>query len=159
MSKDDVSARVLIETVVQEGRALNENGFYFGALFLALALPGMCSRIEFHGLTEYKKSNGEPNDTKCYTDFCEEYLNDTILKRSLVNIESKKSYAEILYKLRCTLIHEGKTCYDIVEIKENQFFTIEHGLDGKITIDMREISDLIFSDIVYWLEKKENRRT
>lgn len=76
------------------GDALEKEN-YLSALCIALILPSMCSRLE------YKSKN--PSDKKNYINWCNTYITQNEWLKDFFG----NNYSEILYKLRCGIIHEG----------------------------------------------------
>ena len=94
-----------IQDFIASGRKSLSNKNYWSALSVALMLPSMCSRIAYEGKQEYFKS-GVPRDKKCYVDWCKENF-----KNSWIRICLGSKFAEVLYELRCDIVHAG--CADI----------------------------------------------
>ena len=76
---------------------------YWSALTIALMLPNICSRIEYMGNPDYLKRDGSIHDKKCYIDWCKKYLSES----SWINCTFRNDYPQILYALRCNIIHAG----------------------------------------------------
>ena len=117
-----------IEDFIKSGEKSLKDKNYWSALSVALALPSMCSRIMFQG-DGYKGSNRNDengywyetnnegirwHDKKCYIDFCKEVMR---VNQSSLNPKGQYDgwlialfglkFAEILYQLRCDIIHAG----------------------------------------------------
>ena len=82
-------------------KALKEKN-YWAALSVALMLPSMCSRLAYENNPDYLNSNKFPKDRKCYIDWCNENLQDGWTAECLGD-----KYAEVLYGLRCDIVHAG----------------------------------------------------
>lgn len=98
---------VNIETFIVAGEKSLKNKNYWSALAVALMLPSMCSRLAYKKEESYFRMNktGESIflDKKCYIAWCKANLeSDGYIKAALGS-----EYAEILYTLRCDIIHAG----------------------------------------------------
>lgn len=86
----------MIEKTVKEIRAALDNRLYFIALMSALTLPDIC------GMAEY---SGESTGSR-YKKWINKYVNSREFgKYQYPAIEGLE--AEIIYKLRCNLLHQG----------------------------------------------------
>lgn len=109
-----------IKNFITSGHESLEKKNYWSALSVALMLPSICSRLTY-GDEEYKSSNQNDNtgywytdrankihwkDKKCYIDWCNEYI-----KHGREDLCLGEDYAEVLYELRCNIVHAG--CADI----------------------------------------------
>ena len=74
-------------------------------------LPSMCSRLTYADNEEYFQSLHLQRDKKCYIDWCNEYIKDRWIISCL-----GEEYAEVLYSLRCDIVHAG--CADIYSDKK-----------------------------------------
>ena len=91
-----------INDFIASGKKSLEDENYWSALSVALMLPSMCSRLAYENIPEYQTPNGRPRDMKCYIDWCNENLKDGWSNKFL-----GEKYAEILYQLRCDIVHAG----------------------------------------------------
>ena len=105
-----------ISNFIDAGMRSLEDKNYWSALSIALMLPSMCSRISYND-DKHKKMNGNFTDKKCYIDWCKEYIKSQWLITCLGS-----NYAEVLYKMRCDLVHAGTICIDTD--KKGVFFYI-----------------------------------
>lgn len=111
-----------IPDFVKSGRKSLEDKNYWSALSVALLLPSMCSRIAFsNNEAKYKNfkwiDKSDPDkgkkytdwkDKECYIDFCKQIMqvNQGEYDGWIICTLGEK-FAEILYQLRCDLIHAG----------------------------------------------------
>ncbi len=87
----------MIEKTVKEIRAALDNRLYFIALMSALTLPDICGKAEYPN----EKSTGNR-----YRKWLNQYVNSREFgKYEYPAIEGLE--AEIIYKLRCNLLHQG----------------------------------------------------
>ena len=151
---------------VKSGRKSLENKNYWSALSVALSLPSMCSRIEFSNQeSEYKNfkylNKGTPEETKiyttwkdkeCYIGWCENNLSKDLWIREILG----NNYANILYQLRCDLIHAG-----IAEIySDNKGIFLSLGENGSSTtfenykiIDIGSLCLTLFEVVESWTSR------
>ena len=126
-------SHLTISSFIESGKKSLEDKNYLSALSMALSLPSMCSRIQYKG-EEYKSEYWRENngsiywsDKKCYIDFCNLIMrtnpidpvnpmkddSDESIRRKFGAPDGWLSYifgnkfAEVLYKLRCNILHEG----------------------------------------------------
>ena len=107
----------------------NEN--YYAALFVALALPDICGKLEF----------GEGNGFR-YKKWCDEYF---IKKETEVYGHKISPYtiisSEDLFALRCAMLHEGSTQVN-KKIKQFRFSVTKQNyvhcnlMDDKVNFDI-----------------------
>ncbi|GFI62303.1 hypothetical protein IMSAG049_01481 [Clostridiales bacterium] len=93
-----------MERLVKSIKCALDNQNYYSALFIALALPDICGKIEFGNGNKYR-----------YKKWCDEYF----VNREFEVYGTKISPYTIissddLFALRCSMLHEGST-----EVKEN----------------------------------------
>lgn len=156
-----------IKNFIEAGEKAIEDKNYWGALSIALALPSMCSRIEFdkpENLDTYFKikNNGEKRweDKKCYIDFCNQTMRtgknklgqEGKLDGYLVAILGV-NFPEVLYQLRCGFVHEGdmefcangkKVYFSLGDLGTNTDF------EDKITIKIKNLCEEVFHYIKNW---------
>lgn len=135
-----------IKTFIKDGESALSNKNYWSALSVALALPSMCSRVEFKGNKDYLKKNGEYLDKKCYIDFCVKYLRSNYLECCL-----SSNFANVLYNIRCDIIHAGEA--NILVKGLNCYFVIGSSstkLDDCILINIEDLCNEIFDSILSW---------
>lgn len=81
-----------IEDIINEIEFNLLNEKYFSALSIALILPDLCSKIE----------------NISYQTWIDKYLNECFCRINPLIYDEKASWGQIIYKLRCGLLHEGK---------------------------------------------------
>lgn len=96
---------ITIADFIKSGRQSLAAKNYWSALSVALMLPSMCSRLAYSNESEskYHKTNGNFKDKKCYIDWC----SDNIDKDSWILSCLGENFAEVLYDIRCDIIHAG----------------------------------------------------
>lgn len=107
----------MVERIVSEIKTCLENGCYIAALTMALTLPDICGRAEF----------GEQVKTgKRYGDWYTEHLGQFEKSLSISNGDQEgladKPYlsGEMVYALRCSLLHSGEPEVDGDKMTEEQ---------------------------------------
>lgn len=136
-----------INNFIDAGMKSLEDKNYWSALSIALMLPSMCSRISYND-DKHKKMNGNFTDKKCYIDWCKEYIKSQWLITCLGS-----NYAEVLYKMRCDLVHAGTMCIDAD--KKGVFFYIggvrdAYELNKYKLINVVTLCNEIFCDVKVW---------
>lgn len=78
-----------------------DNDCYFAALSLALALPDICGRAEYPELSSYSK--------KRYIKWFDEYIGQYEIPPKQNENDEDMPYlsGEVIYQLRCSLLHQG----------------------------------------------------
>lgn len=165
-----------IKNFIEAGEKAIEDKNYLGALSIALALPSMCSRIEFEndkdaymnfewtdkGTENERKTYTTWKDKKCYVDFCNQtmrtgknfYGQEGEADGYLVAVLGEK-FAEALYQLRCDIIHAGIT--DVFNEGKNVY--LAYG-ETSVTLSKCEIISInylcftIFDYISSWCANK-----
>lgn len=96
---------ITIADFIKSGKQSLAAKNYWSALSVALMLPSMCSRLAYSNGSESKchKTNGNFKDKKCYIDWC----SDNIDKDSWIISCLGEKYAEVLYDIRCDIVHAG----------------------------------------------------
>lgn len=94
---------ISIRDFIQDGRKSLEAKNYWSALSVALMLPSMCSRLAYANNTDYRWENGKFRDKKCYVDWCRENID----KDGWIISFLGENYAEVLYDIRCDIVHAG----------------------------------------------------
>lgn len=98
---------ITIADFIKSGRQSLAAKNYWSALSVALMLPSMCSRLAYSNerehQREYYKPNGDFLDRKCYIGWC----SDNIDKDSWIISCLGEKYAEVLYDIRCDIVHAG----------------------------------------------------
>ena len=107
----------LKELVVQIGRLL-ENDFYIPALYLALIIPDICSKIDY---PEEKKQMNR------YTKWVYEHLDKNDLPQGTHAADFEHLDAKRIYSLRNNLFHESKAEFE--HDIENLEFKLLEGKD------------------------------
>lgn len=109
MERDNlVMSYLLISELVKAGENSLDSQNYWSALALALMLPSVCSRLEFEDNGEYFSVSRKDGcrkwyDKKAYVDWCSKYL----FKPGYLSYVFGKEGSEILYILRCDMVHAG----------------------------------------------------
>lgn len=160
-----------IKDFIKAGEKSLKDGNYWSALSVALALPSICSRIEFdkpENINTYFtiKSNGEKQwkDRKCYIDFCNQIMRVNQRSTSLEGELDKylttmfgDNLIEVLYQLRCGFVHEGNIEF-CANDKRIYFSLGENGtnadFEDKRTIKVKDLCEEIFYYIKCWCEKQ-----
>ena len=164
---------------VEAGRKSLSDKNYWSALSIALMLPSICSRMCFaDSFDKYKNfkwndkndySKGKTyttwKDKECYVDFCNLIMRvDTIQKGQFVSNAPDgylrailgNKYGELLYDLRCDIIHAGIiNIYDddkkiCLMLGESLAAT---DLSKYRLIPIRDLCGIIFSYIETWYNK------
>lgn len=134
-------------------RAIDEKN-YWCALSMALMLPSICSRVEYNNNENYMNSNHQYKDKQCYVSWCQNNLCDD---RPLINLLGP-NYADILYNLRCDIVHAGILSIFLPGNK-NILFSINKGnnatiLEKYLVIDVKLLCNSIFNNVSLWLTNK-----
>lgn len=151
-----------IKDFIASGRKSLNDKNYWSALSVALMLPSMCSRLTYRSNPEkYKNfkwndkndhSKGKIytdwKDKECYIDWCNEYIKDGWIKTCL-----SEKYAEVLYNLRCDIVHAG--CANIYADGKGLYLSI--GDNGNATeftkyriVDVSSLCNIIFDCSDMW---------
>lgn len=94
------------ECILDDADKCIENGIYIGALDVALTIPDICGNIEFQGT-----SVGDRYKSWFKNYVCDEESQLTVGNYGLPQL--KPFYdAELVYKLRCSMLHEGQPIID-----------------------------------------------
>ena len=138
---------------------------YWSALSVALTLPSMCSRIAFSdnedNYKNYKWKDSSDHskgkiytnwkDKECYIDFCKE----TLKNQWIIAVLGEK-YADILYQLRCDIIHAGiANIYDDekgIYLSLGEFASNTEFSKYRL-ISIKDLCDTIFDHIKSWCIK------
>lgn len=94
---------IAISDFIESGKHSLKEKNYWSALSVALMLPSMCSRLAYADNQDYIKRNGDYNDKKCYIDWCKK----NIAKDRWIISCLGEQYAEVLYDIRCDIVHAG----------------------------------------------------
>ncbi|MBT9848767.1 hypothetical protein GPK96_19295 [Blautia sp. MCC289] len=151
-----------IKDFIVSGKKSLENKNYWSALSVALMLPSMCSRLTYRNNFEkyknFKWNNKNDHskgkiytdwkDRECYIDWCNEYINDAWTKTCL-----GEKYAEILYNLRCDIVHAG--CANIYADGKGLYLSIgDNSNTTKFTkyriLDVSSLCNVIFDCSDKW---------
>lgn len=99
----------MVEKLVSEINDALSHNLYFAALNLALTLPDICGKAEYPNL----------GTTKRYKLWYDEYIGKYEKAPTLVG-ETEMPYlnGEIIYNLRCSLLHEGNANIDKEKYKK-----------------------------------------
>ena len=119
---------------IESGEKSLKDKNYWSALSVALMLPSICSRVEYADHDKYPECWNEKRkqwkDRQCYEKWCQNTFSNSLW---LLDALGPK-YAEILYKIRCDIVHAGTA-----QIYEN-----EHGIF--LAIDDENGGGAIFPD-------------
>ena len=100
----------MINRIIAEINKSIENECYIAALTLALTLPDIC------GKAEYPKENNTPRYIKWYNSYMAKYYKPSDPYGSDMPYLS----GEMVYNLRCSLLHQGKPNIETEKIKEER---------------------------------------
>jgi len=106
MTKGETSimSYITIADFIKSGRQSLAAKNYWSALSVALILPSMCSRLAYSNKPEsHNKPKRDFLDRKCYIGWC----SDNIDKDSWIISCLGENYAEVLYDIRCDIVHAG----------------------------------------------------
>lgn len=101
--ENSIMSFITIADFIKSGRQSLDAKNYWSALSVALMLPSMCSRLAYANKPDYQKPNGDCLDRKCYIDWCTENIDKD---RWIISCLGDK-YAEVLYDIRCDIVHAG----------------------------------------------------
>lgn len=154
-----------IKDFIASGKKSLENKNYWSALSVALMLPSMCSRLAYkNNFEKYKNfkwndkndhSKGKIytdwKDKECYIDWCNEYIKDDWTKTCL-----GEKYAEVLYNLRCDIVHAG--CANIYADRKGVYLSIgDNSNTTEFTkyriLDVSSLCNVIFDCSDMWSTK------
>lgn len=115
-----------IADFLKAGQKSIDDENYWSALSVSLMLPSICSRLTYAGNEDYLNPNGKQKDYKSYTDWCKE----NISKDGWIKMCLGENYADVLYQLRCDIVHAGcaniessiATRRDNLEISQDSHF-------------------------------------
>lgn len=110
-----------VEELIRQIRAAADAGLYYLALFGVLALPDICGALG--------SENGKASGAKFKV-----WLRD--------NVPEQAADADIIYGLRCSLLHQGKT------LPHGGHFPMAFTLPG--TAQLHNISTVVGNDQVGW---------
>ena len=159
-----------VKDFIVSGQNALKNKNYWCALSVALTLPSMCSRIMFDS-ENFKASNRNDEngywyttnrgkywlDKKCYVVFCntvmtvQNMLGTSVPDPQLIS-ELGPNFAEVLYQLRCDIIHAGiANIYD-----DNKGLYLALGdlpstdFSEYRMINIKDLCEIIFEHIDSW---------
>ena len=142
-----------ISNFIDSGRKSLENENYWSALSVALMLPSMCSRLKYADDSRYYdiKEDGHKHwhDKNSYIAFC----NECFEKNGWLKCCLGQKYAEILYQLRCDIVHAGVA--DIyadgkgIYLALGELFSSSELSKFRI-VDVKALSEEIFESITNW---------
>lgn len=156
-----------IKDFIKAGEKSLEDKNYWSALSIALALPSICSRIEYDkpnnaGIYYEDNNDGEKKwkDRKCYIDFCNQIMRGNVSCQYLKGKPDRyltmmlgDNFPETLYQLRCGFVHEGdielcangkKVYFSLGDLGANTNF------EDKITIRIKDLCEEVFCYIKNW---------
>ena len=90
----------MIERIISDCEQALDHNLYFAALSLALTLPDICAKAKYPN---------EKSNKKRYVDWYEEYIGQHQKHPQLFEESDDFPYAsgQIIYSLRCSLLHQG----------------------------------------------------
>ncbi len=147
-----------IRDFIESGRKSLIDKNYWSALSVALALPSMCSRLQYQDNPDYYDINGKTgekhwHDRKCYIDFCNTAFNvnnnqpDGFLS-SVIGVK----YPELLYSLRCDIIHAGIA--NVFDDDKGLYLSLGDTSSTDFTkyrsISIKDLCNTIFDHIETW---------
>lgn len=126
-----LSGSTIIRIILSEIEKAQTQSMYFSALSLSLILPDMCSKIEYGETAtgdQYKAwfdkyvvpfapSNGKTKYNQIYTDNNEHY---SLIETETYHTPVPLFSGEIIYRLRCSLFHQGIP--NIVNLRKREDF-------------------------------------
>lgn len=140
---------------IKAGHRSLESENYWSALAVALTLPSMCSRLAFDDSTDKVHRQGERwKDRECYIDFCKIMVqHGTGQADPWVTSTLGENYAEVLYGLRCDIIHAGVA--NIYDDKKKIFLVLGKSagstdFDDYRTINVKDLCETIFEKVEMW---------
>ena len=151
-----------ITDFIKAGRKSLEDNNYWSALSVALMLPGICSRMHFANDPDKCKKH-KWNDKKCYVDFCHQIMRVNTGSNGLINDAPNAylmsilghKYGEILYDLRCGIIHAGEINTRVddkkVYLMLGEYSTATDFTESR-TIPIIDLCEIIFGYIEGWYE-------
>ena len=98
-----------------------KDGYYMAALISALTIPDMCGKAEFPDLEKQTK--------KRYVDWFDKYIGNREKERCAQEWMPYLS-GELVYSLRCSLLHQGNPNIDGKKLGINYFELIYQRFDG-----------------------------
>ena len=126
--------------------AVNKAGYYYVALFSALAIPDICAALE--------SSDGEARS-------------DRYIKWYERNVDSSPVTGQDIYRFRCSLLHQGRTTHRkssfsrIIFIEPGAEITLFHKwvVRDALLINVQMFVSDILAAAMQWLVKAENTET
>lgn len=100
----------MIEQLIKEVEKSLDNECYFAALTLALTLPDACGKAEYRTKCNKKR----------YMDWCKKYIDICTPSTSPYAADMLYLSNEILYQLRCDMLHQSTPGVEKKEIKEEE---------------------------------------
>lgn len=138
-----------IADFLKAGQKSIDDENYWSALSISLMLPSICSRLTYAGNEDYLNPNGKPKDYKSYTDWCKE----NISKDGWIKMCLGENYADVLYQLRCDIVHAG--CANIFSDGKRTF--LSYGKSVGMTqfelyriIDVKTLCESILGQVNAW---------
>lgn len=104
----------MVDLLIADLEKSLDNDCYFAALSLALALPDICGRAEYPHLATSSK--------KRYIQWYDEYIGQYEKPPKKDENDEDMPYlsGEVVYQLRCSLLHQGTPNIDKEKIKNNE---------------------------------------
>src|SRR5947207_12791542 len=113
-----------MEEMIRQIRAASAAGLYYLALFGALALPDICGAVA--------SDNGRASGSKYKT-----WVRD--------NVPTHAAQADLIYGLRCSLLHQGQA------LPHGGTFPIAFMFPGEGTPQLHNMSLDVAGQVVFWL--------
>lgn len=138
----------MVDRLLADMKKALDNDCYFAALSLALTLPDICGRAEYPDLVDKSKQR--------YIRWFDEYIGryEKPSKQSKNDEDMPYLSGEVIYQLRCSLLHQGVPDIDKgnIKAKENQIDNFSLVVEKKKDFD-------IYSDVasVCWNNTSPNK--
>ena len=101
----------MLNTILDEIQKSLDNECFIAALTMALTLPDICGKAEYPN---------EKSTKKRYIDWYTEYMGQYEKPPAAFEDNLPYSNGEIVYSLRCFMLHQGTPTIDVQGIKEEQ---------------------------------------
>lgn len=111
----------MIKKLIDDVSRALENECFFAALALALTLPDTCGKAAYPHLSDR-------HNRQRYTDWCREYVCITEKPDSPYGADMPYLSEEVIYQLRCSLLHQSTPNIDSSQIREERCKTDKFAL-------------------------------
>lgn len=98
----------MVDKIINDINTSLENGTYLAALALALTLPDICGKAKYPQMGVMNR----------YQQWYKDYIEQNEMPSSSANSDMPYLSAGVVYKLRCSVLHEGSTNFDRSKIEE-----------------------------------------